>query len=56
MVNTNNNHMIIKNCVGKKNHGICEILKFLWYDLFILRYPTVVNIPVVRDMNKLLSS
>ena len=31
MVNTNNNHAIIKNHVGKNNHGInCEILKFLW--------------------------
>ena len=36
MVNTNNNHAIIKNRVGKNNHGInCEILKFLWQDLFI---------------------
>ena len=37
MVNTNNNHAIMKNRVGKNNHGInCEILKFLWEDLFIL--------------------
>ena len=31
MVNTNNNHVIIKNRAGKNNHGInCKILKFLW--------------------------
>ena len=31
MVNTNDNHVIIKNRVGKNKHGInCEILKFLW--------------------------
>ena len=31
MVNTNDNHAIIKNRVGKNNHGInCAILKFLW--------------------------
>ena len=30
MVNTNNNHAIIKNCVGKNNHGIK-------LNLFILR-------------------
>ena len=31
MVNTNNNHVIIKNRVGKNNHGINrKILKFLW--------------------------
>ena len=35
MVNTNDNHAIIKNCFGKKTDGIQDILKFLWYDLFI---------------------
>ena len=31
MVNTNNNHAIIKNRVSKNNHGINQnILKFLW--------------------------
>ena len=30
MVNTNNNDTIIKNCIGKKNYRIHEILKFLW--------------------------
>ena len=35
MANTNDNHAIIKNYSGKKNHGIHKILKFLWQDLFI---------------------
>ena len=30
MINTNDNHVIIKNRSGKKNHGIHDILKFLW--------------------------
>ena len=31
MVRTIDNHTIIKNRIGKYNHGIdCEILKFLW--------------------------
>ena len=30
MINTNDNHAIIKNRSGKKNHGIRDILKFLW--------------------------
>ena len=30
MANTNDNHASIKNRSGKKNHGIHEILKFLW--------------------------
>ena len=30
VVRTIDNHTIIKNHPGKKNHGICEILKFLW--------------------------
>ena len=30
MINTNDNHAIIKNRFGKKNHGICDIPKFLW--------------------------
>ena len=30
MINTNDNHAIIQNRSGKKNHGIHEILKFLW--------------------------
>ena len=35
MINTNDNHVIIKNHFGKKNHGINDILKFPWLDLFI---------------------
>ena len=30
MANTNDNHAIIKNPSGKKNHRIQDILKFLW--------------------------
>ena len=30
MINTNDNHVIIKNRSGKKTHGIQDILKFLW--------------------------
>ena len=30
MINTNNNHVIIKNRYGKKTDGIQDILKFLW--------------------------
>ena len=30
MVNTNDNHVIIKNRFGKKTDGIQDILKFLW--------------------------
>ena len=30
MINTNDKHMIIKNRFVKKNHGIRDILKFLW--------------------------
>ena len=30
MINTNGNHAIIKNHVGKKTNGIQDILKFLW--------------------------
>ena len=29
MINTNDNHVIIKNRVGKKTNGIQDILKFL---------------------------
>ena len=35
MINTNDNHAIIKNCSGKKTDGIQDMLKFLWQDLFI---------------------
>ena len=50
---TNDNHVIIKNHVGKNNHGInCAILKFLWSDLFILFEDnfTLVNVQVVVIM------
>ena len=30
MINTNDNHVIIKNRSGKKTDGIQDILKFLW--------------------------
>ena len=30
MINTNDNHVIIKNHFGKENHGIRDIMKFLW--------------------------
>ena len=30
MINTNDNHTIIKNHSGKKTSGIQDILKFLW--------------------------
>ena len=30
MINTNENHVIIKNHCGKKTDGIQDILKFLW--------------------------
>ena len=30
MINTNDNHVIIKNHCGKKTDGIQDILKFLW--------------------------
>ena len=30
MINTSNNHAIIKNRFGNKTDGIQDILKFLW--------------------------
>ena len=48
MIITNGNHMIIKNCFGKKPmEDILKIFMVRNAYSFILRYYTLVNVPVV---------